>query len=290
MKTSRGRIKPVFAAFTLIELLVVISIVAILIAMLIPALGKAKSLALRVTCGSVMRQAGISWSIYLSDFKETLPLMRGDLTGYSFRLMNGGSDPAQTYFTDVFPVKVRQCPTYNSRNQGADTGFDWGYALIFQSNYYAAAGFMDDRADNPEDARFVKIRQGLAREKTTGAWYSWEYDPTNDIFPLVTDFLQESTDDYSIVAHAGRSKQGYIGANNVIPSEGANSLWKDGHVEWHDWPCPTRPPTGPDIYMNYPYEVPRGADTLPNGKRNGWTWPGNMYFRPYFWMKGDNGK
>jgi hypothetical protein len=188
----------------------------------------------------------------------------------------------------VFPTKVRNCPTYNTHMQGADTGFDWGYALIFQSNYYAGAGFMDDRADNEDTPHFIKVRQGLSREKS-GAWYSWEYDPTNDLFPLITDYLQDSNDDYTIVAHSNRTRQGYIGANNVIDSDGANSLWKDGHVEWHSWPCPNTQATAPNVYMNYPYELGRG-DTLLNGSRNGWTWPGNYYYKPYFWMKGENGK
>jgi len=276
-------------AFTLIELLVVISIIGILVAMLIPVLGKSKSLAARLQCASVMRQGGMCWNIYQLDFKDTLPLFYWGYTAYSFRLLNGGSDPTQTYFRDVFHEKVRQCPTYNSRSLGADTGFDWGFALPFQSNYYAAAGFMDDRADDATNPRFVKIRPGKSQELTAG-WVTYNYDPTNDIFPILTDYLQDSNNSYTISPHSSRARQGYVDPGNRIGSEGANSVWKDNHVEWHDWPYPERAiDGGPDIYLNYPHFLAMGVATLGNGKRTGWTSPGNYFFRPYFWIKGDNG-
>ena len=97
--TSRhrtGAMRDSLQAFTLVELLVVISIIALLIGILLPALGAARKTAQQAQCLSNQRQIGIAFRVYTNTYDGMFPVVHGD--DYTSPIKGGATYPNGEFF------------------------------------------------------------------------------------------------------------------------------------------------------------------------------------------------
>ena len=108
MKTfySRRRLN---GGFTLVELLVVVGIIAVLVAMLLPALQKARQQAIAVQCASNLRQCGLATLIYANDNRRTICPYYQDAGGaiFNWPVLVSGDLSGNVYLK---PGPVYGCP------------------------------------------------------------------------------------------------------------------------------------------------------------------------------------
>ena len=144
--------------FTLVELLVVISIIALLIALLLPALAKARQLALRLQTASNMQQIGIALLEYANEYRgqyppnfvadwpmgaygggvNAFPAWGLELLYYSGPAPAGGASPNQNYQPGILTPNARGVSLLFSSQPGASR------LSSIPASYYNAQGLLID--------------------------------------------------------------------------------------------------------------------------------------------------
>ena len=222
--------------FTLIEVLVVVAIIALLVAILLPSLSKAKEQSKRVACASNQHQLVVGALAYANAFHGVLPLRHEPAT-WQFALPYAWDDkvmvkPASRYWGKS--MKVAGCPSH--RGVYAEPQFttagtinnvdDWLCSILY------LAGLGDQKMnyngtwyEKKPSAADLRVERNKPHQIVFADWNMWSDEgwafvnhPKVSVTSVFGDFWGSKGD---------QSREGIVAS-----IAGGNRAHADGHVDW----------------------------------------------------------
>lgn len=219
--------------FTLVELLVVIAVIAILTAMLLPALAQGKQRAKRIQCLNNQRQMATTWVLYAGDNNDSLAL-------------NGQCNPEST----ANKLWVQGAFVHTGANTNVDYMLNPQYALF--ANYIKSGSTYLC----PTDRDTVKVNNVIypkLRSYALNAYLGWtgtwdgrlssayvvyqKYGHISENMPQGTFLFMDVQPDSICWPYFGVEMYNDVFFNwpGASHSRGSVVSYADGHVDWHRW-------------------------------------------------------